>query len=235
LRVSPDGTKLAANLGGEIGLIDIVSGTVTQLTYTDNLAISPDWSPNGKHLIYSRPFRDRSEPPDSAGLFVYDLMTGADLPLNESGPTTVGASPRYSPDGTTIAFSVGGQIYAANADGSTVRKVLDPPAKALCWFPGLVEHGSAILYLLYGLGNQTYLVNPDGSSPRYWPVYLGMDGDVSPDQTWAVMSGVDPTDSTKTRGVLFIRRFDDATGTTARQLTFYAPPESSVACVVGTR
>jgi Tol biopolymer transport system component len=65
---SPDGRQIVASYGLQLYVIDVASATGWNLFYTANGANYPDWSPDGRYILYSRVFSNLYEPRDSAGL-----------------------------------------------------------------------------------------------------------------------------------------------------------------------
>lgn len=57
---SPDGRKIAFRSPegcGDIAVLDLITGTVTNLTNTSNIGeLNPAWSPNGEYIVFSRDF-----------------------------------------------------------------------------------------------------------------------------------------------------------------------------------
>ena len=74
------------------------------------------WMPSGDAIVYARDY--------SQGLFRLDLVAGTTARL-----TAFGAHPAPSPDGTRVAFAMGGEcrdrygIYVARADGKRARRL----------------------------------------------------------------------------------------------------------------
>ena len=78
--------------------------------------------------------------------------------------------PRWSPDGTKIAFAStadnarAGEVYVLNADGSDMKKIADDgdPSRSLSWSPD----GRKLAYTSQRDGNsEIYVIDLDGSNP----------------------------------------------------------------------
>ncbi len=104
---SPDGTKLA--LSGldkhgrsDLYVISVKDGSIRRLTVDFYEDQDPDWSPDGRCLVFSS---DRTDLGDEgyANLFIYDLQASRIRYLT-FGPYH-DKSPAWSPDGRYIAFS----------------------------------------------------------------------------------------------------------------------------------
>ncbi len=100
---SPDGTRLAFTTGksgfSQIGVVEVASGRVTPITLLPREHGDPDWSPDGRSLVFVRA--------DSLGMSDEVVVAPAD----GSGPQRVlsrgkgkRSAPRFSPDGRWIAF-----------------------------------------------------------------------------------------------------------------------------------
>jgi len=93
---SPDGTELIYSMQGSLWRQRIGSGVAEQLTSDSGYAYQPDWSPDGRSVVFARYARDAIE------LELLDLASGAVTTLTANGAVNV--EPRWSPDGTRIAF-----------------------------------------------------------------------------------------------------------------------------------
>ena len=93
---SPDGRELAYSMQGSLWR-QVVSSTVArQLTNGPGYDHQPDWSPDGRFLVYAS-YRN-----DAIELHMLELATGESWPLTASHAVNI--DPRFSPDGTRIAF-----------------------------------------------------------------------------------------------------------------------------------
>ena len=117
---SPDGQTIAFDLFGVLWLIPIGGGPARRLT-EDLLEISqPDWSPNGKHLVFQA-YGD-------GAFHIWRIAAdGTDLKRLTNGPFD-SREPRYSPDGRRLAFS-------SDRDGSYGIHLLDLETGAVIAVP----------------------------------------------------------------------------------------------------
>ena len=93
---SPDSAELVYSMAGSLWRQKIgVAAGARQLT-AGSYDYQPDWSPDGRWVIYSS-YRN-----DAVELSVVDLMSGVAKPLLADGAVNV--EPRFSPDGRRIVF-----------------------------------------------------------------------------------------------------------------------------------
>jgi Tol biopolymer transport system component len=94
--ISPDGKTIAFNALGDIYLMP-VGGVPKNITHDAAYDCDPDWSPDGKELVYCS---------DKAGgllqLWLLDLKTGRERQLTHI--LTQPISPAFSPDGQRVAY-----------------------------------------------------------------------------------------------------------------------------------
>lgn len=93
---SPDGTELIYSMQGSLWRQRIGSHLAQQLTSEEGYDYQPDWSPDGRFVVFARYARDAIE------LHLLELATGVVRSLTTNGGVNV--EPRWSPDGTRIAF-----------------------------------------------------------------------------------------------------------------------------------
>jgi TolB protein len=93
---SPDSKELVYSMAGSLWRQKIDSNTAQQLTDGPGYDYQPDWSPDGKYVLYVSYQKDAIE------LWLLNLATGKTQQLtNESA---VNVEPRWSPDGKRIVF-----------------------------------------------------------------------------------------------------------------------------------
>jgi len=93
---SPDGTELIYSMQGTLWRQHIGSDTAVQLTSGPVYDYQPDWSPDGRTVVFARYARDAIE------LDLLDLASGNVTPLTANH--AVNLEPRWSPDGSRIVF-----------------------------------------------------------------------------------------------------------------------------------
>jgi hypothetical protein len=148
-------------LDGNIWLHDLISGNARQLT-TDGDTLEPNWSPDGRYLVYSR-----GADLESADLYLLDVEGDGEAQLLVE-QACCGA---WLPDGERIAYvDLSGAepaLRSVRPDGSGVETLLDP-----------LTHGRGV----YPMGkldwvNEQYLLAPlaiiaDGSLDIYRDVIV---------------------------------------------------------------
>jgi TolB protein len=93
---SPDSKEVVYSMAGSLWRQKIDSETTQQLTDGPGYDYQPDWSPDGKSVVYVSYQKDAME------LWLLDLASGQSLLLTNGGAVNV--EPRWSPDGKQIAF-----------------------------------------------------------------------------------------------------------------------------------
>src|SRR5204863_208539 len=93
---SPDGTELIYSMQGSLWRQRIGSRVAQQLTAGEGYDYQPDWSPDGRLIVFARYAHDAIE------LQLLDLAAQTVRPVTANGAVNV--EPRWSPDGTRIAF-----------------------------------------------------------------------------------------------------------------------------------
>jgi len=93
---SPDSTEVVYSMAGSLWRQKIDSRTAQQLTDGPGYDYQPDWSPDGKSVVYVSYQKDAME------LWLLDLNSGKSQELTNGGAVNV--EPRWSPDGKRIVF-----------------------------------------------------------------------------------------------------------------------------------
>src|SRR2546423_964768 len=96
LTFSPDGKELVYSMAGSLWRQTIGSDQAHELTHAKGYDYQPDWSHDGRHIIFTRYQNDALE------LWQIHLQTGQELALTSYGD--INTEPRYSTDDRQVAF-----------------------------------------------------------------------------------------------------------------------------------
>ncbi len=96
---SPDGKQLAFAMEGSVWIIDATGGDARQVTTAFSYDSQPQWSPNGRSIVYVGDLGTTTE------LFLVDVASRQTRQLTHLGRITL--DPHWSPDGQTIVFTCG--------------------------------------------------------------------------------------------------------------------------------
>jgi TolB protein len=113
---SPDSKEVVYSMAGSLWRQRLDSGTAVQLTAGPGYDYQPDWSRDGRWIVYAAYYKDAIE------LRALDVRSGHSQQLTSGG--NVNVEPRFSPDGKRIvfvstAFNGPFHIFAADfSDGS---------------------------------------------------------------------------------------------------------------------
>jgi Tol biopolymer transport system component len=129
-------------------------------------ASSGQWSPDGSHLIFTRPTSAFDQ------IFVADSV-GA----HETQLTTDGVNhdyPQWSPDGALIAFTAGPETWIMNADGSASHRISAIGVnQAVSWSPDgngiLLSDGISVIAMKMDGTGAAVVGNMAGGSPVWSP------------------------------------------------------------------
>ena len=93
---SPDSRELVYSMAGSLWRQKVGGVGLAQQLTSASYDYQPDWSPDGRWVIYSS-YRN-----DAVELWILELASGAAKPLLANGAVNV--EPRFSPDGKRIVF-----------------------------------------------------------------------------------------------------------------------------------
>ena len=139
---SPDGNQLVFSMQGSLWRQAVGSDSAVQLTDGPGYDYQPDWSPDGRWVVYTS-YRN-----DALELWVIDLAGGGTHRLVGDG--AVNLEPRWSPDGSRIAFvstALGGRwhvfllpIRDGQAGGPPVRITEDRESQLPRYYYSRFDH-----------------------------------------------------------------------------------------------
>jgi TolB protein len=145
----------------EICLMDYDGHNVQRLTRNGSINLNPDFSPNGREIIYTS-YKKRN--PD---LYRRELFTGTEASISaRHGINVTGA---YSPDGKRIALAMSkdgnSEIYIIDTSGRQSARLTNNSAIDVS--PSWSPDGSRIAFTSDRLGKpQVFIMNADGSNVR---------------------------------------------------------------------
>jgi len=93
---SPDSRELVYSMAGSLWRQRVDATEAVQLTDGPGYDYQPDWSPDGRYIVYAR---DRGQ---ATELWLLELQSGRSFQLTHGGAVNV--EPRWSPDGQRLAY-----------------------------------------------------------------------------------------------------------------------------------
>ncbi|MBB6092456.1 Tol biopolymer transport system component [Povalibacter uvarum] len=93
---SPDGQSLVYSMAGSLWRQAIGADVAQELTRGPGYDYQPDWSPDGRHIVFTRHHANAIQ------IVRLDVATGKELQLTSG--SDVNLQPRYSPDGKRLAY-----------------------------------------------------------------------------------------------------------------------------------
>jgi TolB protein len=156
----------------------------TSITKDRSVAISPNWSPDGKKVVYSIYTRRVGSAQQNLTLFLHDLITGQRKILSNHNGLNSGGS--FSPDGKYVYLTIskGGSpdIYKINLSGEQSNQLTHGPAGAMNVEAAVSPDGSKVAFSSDRGGNpMVYVMNSDGTNVKR----LTFQGKYNSTPTWS--------------------------------------------------
>ncbi len=169
----------------QIWVMDTQGGNLHQITDMPEGACQPDWSPDGKQLVFISPCDSNRESYPGSGLFIINYDGSGLVPLS----TTPGGDydPDWSPDGKFIAFTslrITGRprIYLLNLEDNSETMLSSPYSRDAepAWSPD----GAHIAYVTRNEGpSDIWVMDWDGANQRE---YTHSGGKINSHPVWSM-------------------------------------------------
>jgi len=141
--VSPDGKNIAFTILGDIYMMPVIGGRVTQLTHGMAFNSAPAWSPNGKYIAY---LSDVSGAKHPNIMNVYGTFHKTLLGTSDESQTFASFRPEWSPDGQFVYGGTdGGNSVLLGLSGNKVEL----PKEIRDGFIGFSSDGKYIYYMSF--------------------------------------------------------------------------------------
>ncbi|MEM7298410.1 MAG: amidohydrolase, partial [Bacteroidota bacterium] len=211
LDVSPNGTKIAFDMMGDIYTIPISGGTATQITSGMEFDTHPRFSPDGTHIAYT------SDQSGSENIWILDLTDEEAEPkqITKDGDKYYQAA-EWTPDGNYIVASKGGRVmklHMYHKDGGGGIQLVKKPDALQAIEPAF---GSDERYIWFARRFGAWQYN--AAMPQYQiATYDRETGELST-QTNNYGSAFSPTLSSDGKWLVYGTRYNTETGLMKRNL-----------------
>lgn len=168
----------------EVVTMDWDGNNLTSVTKDRSVAIAPNWSPDGRKILYSIYTRRVRSAQMNLTLFQQDLVTGKRSIISNRNGLNQGAS--YSPDGKNIYLTIsqGGSpdIYKLDLKGDIIKRLTQGPAGAMNVEAAVSDDGSKIAFSSdRGGAPSIYIMSSDGGAAKR----LTFQGKYNSTPTWS--------------------------------------------------
>lgn len=155
---SPDGSKLLANIGRPLVMLD-ADGSGRQFTVTGD-ADGFSWSPDGTRIAYYS---------FSNGVFIINADGTGERNILRQFTGRIGVTLKWSPDGTRLLLAEDqlDGLYSFNIDGTGVTRLTNANSSRPDDQPDWSPDGSRIVFISRRdhSNGELYVINADGSNP----------------------------------------------------------------------
>lgn len=151
----------------EIYIMDWDGGDLQKVTSHNSIALSPNWSPDGKKILYTAFVKRGPKGLRNPDLFMLDLLKGQRwfvsyrMGLNSGG--------FFHPDGQSILMTISesgnSDIYRVDLDGNIIKRLTNGPSGALNVEPAVSPDGKKVAFSSDRSGKpMVWVMDIDGSN-----------------------------------------------------------------------
>jgi len=155
----------------EIYIMDWDGANLQKVTTHNSIALSPNWSPDGKKILYTA-FVSKVLPKGKKGLrnpdlFMLDLFKGQRWLISDRMGLNSGGA--FHPDGQSILMTMSekgnSDIYRVNLEGAIIKKLTNGPSGALNVEPAVSPDGNKVAFSSDRLGKpMVWVMDIDGTN-----------------------------------------------------------------------
>lgn len=216
----------------EIYTMDWDGANQKKITNHRTVAISPDWSPDGKLIAYTafitRKIGKRGQMKKNPDLHMYEVQSGRRWLVSYRDGMNSGAN--FLRNSTELLVTLSGKtanIFRMSLDGKSISPLTNGPGTAMNVEPAVSPDGSKIAFSSDRSGKpMIFTMNPDGTGVKQ----LTFAGHYNSTPTWSpdgkkiAFAGVDRDKSADGRGGAFDIFIINADGTGLKRLTSARKP-----------
>ncbi len=153
----------------EIYLMDWDARNLEQITFHKTISFSPNWSPDGKSILYSSFAQRKKTKTRNPDLFLYELASKKLQHFSYRIGMNTGA--HFMPDGKNIILTLSqgnnADIYRLDLDGEISKKLTQGPLGAMNVEPSPSPIGDKIAFSTDRSGNpMIYVMDKNGGNPE---------------------------------------------------------------------